>query len=262
MFALVTTFYYEKDVNRRNEFLRAIKYNVDNSQIVKIYILCESGEEFIAGIDSKILIIKQEQRPKFQDLIKVANALSSEVIRIIANTDLYFNETLAKANELKSKHVYCLTRWDLKSNGEIEFYPNFKSQDSWIFRDSLPENIGDYFMGLPGCDNRLAGELCESNFKITNPSFSIKSIHIHKTNKRTYNKYLDKVNGKYVYCLPIILKGEPKSKNINFLYFLLRRKYYSALIENRLFGVDLVVNNRIIAYFLLVYYKIRLKLNG
>jgi hypothetical protein len=147
MFVLITTFYYEKDVTRRNEYLQAIKCNVDNSYIDKIYILCESGEDFITGINSKIYVINQEQRPKFQDLIKVANSLSSEFIRIIANTDVYFNETLAKAKQLKNNLVYCLTRWDLKLNGDIEFYPNFKSQDSWIFKDTLPENIGDYYMG-------------------------------------------------------------------------------------------------------------------
>lgn len=262
MFALITTFYNEKNINRRNEFLQAIKCNVDNSCIDKIYILCESGEDFIAGIDSKIHVINQERRPKFKDLIKVANSLSIEFIRIIANTDVYFNETLAKADKIKNKFVYCLTRWDLKMNGDIEFYPNFKSQDSWIFKDILPENIGDYYMGIPGCDNRLAGELCESNFKITNPSFSIKSIHIHNTNKRTYNKSADKVNGQYAYCLPVLLSGESKSKNINSLYLLVRRKYYSAILENRINDFGIQLNNRVKPYLWLLYYKLRIKLNG
>jgi hypothetical protein len=262
MFALITTFYNEKNINRRNEFLQAIRYNADNSQIYKIYILCESGEDFITGIDSKIQIINQERRPKFKDLIKVANSLSSELIRIIANTDVYFNETLAKADKIKKKIVYCLTRWDLKLNGDIEFYPNFKSQDSWIFKDTLPENIGDYYMGIPGCDNRLAREFCESNFKIMNPSFSINSIHIHNTNKRTYDKGADKVSGKYAYCLPVTLMGETKSKNINRLYLLVRRKYYLAILENRLDGFGKQKNNLIIAYLWLFYYKLRIKLNG
>jgi hypothetical protein len=95
-----------------------------------------------------------------------------------------------------------------------------------------------------------------------NLSFSINSIHIHNTNKRTYDKGADKVSGKYAYCLPVTLMGETKSKNINRLYFLVRRKYYLAIVENRLDGFGMQKNNLIIPYLSLFYYKLRIKLNG
>lgn len=259
MFALITTFYYEKDVTRRNEFLQAIRYNVDNSNIVKIYILCESGEECINGLDSKIEIIKQVHRPKFKDLIIVANQLSSNVIKIIANTDIYFDETLAKAKKIKNSHLYCLTRWDLKTNGEIEFYPNFKSQDSWIFRDILPENIGGYFMGIPGCDNRLASEFKVHGFKISNPSLSIISIHVHNSLKRNYQKNADRVIGQYDYVLPSTLNEPFQSGNIRYIFLLMKRKFYLALTKNNLEGKHVKLSERFSSYFLLLYYRIMLK---
>jgi hypothetical protein len=260
MFALITTFYNEKNVSRRNEFLQAIKCNVKNSHIIKIYILIESGEEFIKGIDSKIHIVHQEQRPKFQDLIKVANSLSSDFIRIIANTDVYFNETLAKAKKTKEKFVYCLTRWDLKSNGEIEFYPNFKSQDSWVFQNALPHNIGNYYLGVPGCDNRFAAELKNNGFKIYNPSLSIFSIHLHSSEIRSYHKVLDRVPGEYAYCLPIYLKNDVRHSSRDMLYCLVRRKYYNAVYKRSLESVEINLIEQIIAYFYLHYYKLILKL--
>ena len=79
MFVLIITFYYENDANRRSELLRAIRCNINNSFINKIYILCESGEEFLNDLDAKIEIVKQNNRPKFHDLIKFANGFSQNI---------------------------------------------------------------------------------------------------------------------------------------------------------------------------------------
>lgn len=260
MFVLIITFYYENDANRRSELLRAIRCNINNSFINKIYILCESGEEFLNDLDAKIEIVKQNNRPKFHDLIKFANGFSQNIYKIIANTDIYFDDTLAKAQKIEDNQVFCLTRWDLKESGVIEFYSNFKSQDSWIFRNTLPENIGNYFLGVPGCDNRLAGELKNYGYKVNNPSLSIRSIHLHTTAKRTYHKILDRVSGEYAYCLPEYLCGDIKKKRYKKLYLLARRKYFNAIYNKNLEGVKLSIIDRIKALFYLHYYKLRLKL--
>jgi hypothetical protein len=261
MFVLITTFYCEKDLKRRNEMLKAIRGNINNSLITKIYIICESGEKLLLDLDEKVEIIKLQQRPKFQELIKFSNSLTKNFIKIIANTDIYFDETLIKAKHIKENNVFCLTRWDLKETKEIEFYPNFKSQDSWIFKNILPEDIGDYFMGLPGCDNRLAGELYEHKIKITNPSLSIRSLHIHNTQKRNYNKISDRVTGNFAYTLPDTLSGDVYSGNTVKMYLLVRRKYYSAIMENRLKGNNIGLFHQFVAPLLFYYYKVRLKLN-
>jgi hypothetical protein len=257
---LITTFYHEKHTNRRNEFLQAIRLNSENVLISNIYVLCESGEEFIADLGVKVEIIKQEKRPNFHELITFANSLDVSGIKIIANTDIYFDETLSKSFELKNKEVYCLTRWNQLNSGQIEFFPNFKSQDSWIFKGMLPDNIGDYFMGVPGCDNRLAAELVANGFNIYNPCLSVRSIHLHATEKRTYHKLLDRVPGDYAYCLPTFLDGDTKTKSLKKLYLLVRRKYYSSIYNKNLEGVELVIIDRIKAFMYLNYYKFRIKL--
>jgi hypothetical protein len=260
MFELITTFYHEQNTDRRNEFLHALKLNAENTQIQKVYILCESGEEFIRNFSLKIEIVKFENRPKFKDLILFANTLSNTVIKIIANTDIYFDETLSKALHVKEKEVYCLTRWNHEDDGQIQFFPNFKSQDSWIFRDTLPDKIGDFFLGVPGCDNRLAAEFIANGFKINNPSLSIHSIHLHATEKRTYHKVLDRVPGEYAYCLPTYLAGDILTVNLEKLYLLLRRKYYNAIFNKNLEGVEISFFDRFKSLFYLNYFKLRLKL--
>jgi hypothetical protein len=260
MFELITTFYNEQNTDRRNEFLQALRLNTENTQIQKIYILCESGEEFIRNFSPKIEIVKCENRPKFRDLILFANARSNSVLKIIANTDIYFDKTLSKAVNLNNKEVYCLTRWNQIDVGQIEFFPNFKSQDSWIFRDALPDIIGDYFMGVPGCDNRLAAEFVANGFKINNPSLSVHSIHLHATEKRTYHKVLDRVPGEYAYCLPTFLTGDIQYARLKKIYFLVRRKYHNAIVNKNLEGIEIYLLNRIKSFFYLSYYKLRLKL--
>jgi len=244
MFELITTFYNEQNIDRRNEFLQALKLNAENTKIHKVYILCESGEEFIRSFSPKIEIVKCENRPKFKDLILFANTLS----------------TLSKALHVKEKEVYCLTRWNQIDAGQIEFFLNFKSQDSWIFKGILPDNIGAYFMGVPGCDNRLAAELVVNGFKISNPSLSVHSIHLHATEKRTYHKVLDRVSGEYAYCLPKYLARDTLNVTPKKLYFLVRRKYYNALFTKTLEGVEISLFDRFKSFFYLNYYKLRLKL--
>jgi hypothetical protein len=258
--SLITTFYYEKHGNRRSEFIKSIRLNSKNVLISSIFILCESGEEFIADLGVKVEIVKQEKRPTFQELIKFANKLSERGIKIIANTDIYFDETLSKAFNMENNEVYCLTRWDETHSGKTEFFLNFKSQDSWIFKGILPENIGNYYMGVPGCDNRLAAELVANSYKIINPSFSIRSTHLHATEKRTYHKVLDRVPGEYAYCLPTYLKLDDQNSALKKSYLLVRRKYYNAIFNRNLEGVKVYMIDRIMAFFYLNYYKIRLNL--
>ena len=69
-----------------------------------------------------------------------------------------------------------LTRWDLTKDNNTVFYNKYHSQDSWIFKCQIDENIGNFFIGQAGCDNRLLYELKQAGFCFKNPSYSIKSV--------------------------------------------------------------------------------------
>jgi hypothetical protein len=79
------------------------------------------------------------------------------------------------------------------------------SQDAWIFRGwekpdkfdlvdaknldtSRPEKI-PFSLGIPGCDNKIVAVLKQIGYGVTNPSVSIKAIHVHQRDHRTYPRY-------------------------------------------------------------------------
>ena len=92
----------------------------------------------------KINII--DGRPTFSEIFKMC----SDDINIVANADIYFDETINFVNGLQDNEVMCLTRWE---NGKL--FNRRDSQDAWIFK-GRPDVKADFTMGTAGCDNVLA----------------------------------------------------------------------------------------------------------
>jgi hypothetical protein len=158
----------------------------------------------------KIIIVNRDTRATYGDFFQAMKDYPND-INIIANSDIYFDETIEKAHKIKEKQCYALTRWEDINGRVIDFNarhgkpsPPQWSQDAWIFRGS-PNLIGfDYViastkhhtsqniqfnLGIPGCDNKFAALLKGKGFRVTNPSLSIKAIHKHQTDKRDYPNF-------------------------------------------------------------------------
>ena len=255
---LITSYYPESNINRKKELLDCIINNLDNPLLSEVHIISEI--ELPAVSSPKLQCILTLERWTFKNLIKYANNLKTDKIIILANTDIYFNHTIFSAIKIKKYDVYALTRWNYKDERDLVFYANFKSQDAWIFKGKLPEDIGDYYMGLPGCDNRFAYELKSKGYKLLNPSFSIQAIHLHLTNLRNYDSNRDRVLGNYYYPLPYAFQQikDIQSKRV---FHLIRRKYFTSLMKRNLQGVDVSSIRAILSSFMVLYYKFRLKLN-
>jgi hypothetical protein len=104
-------------------------------------------------------------------------------ISIIANSDIYF-ESLDHFEMIKENEVYALSRWD----GNI-LYDHDDSQDAWVFRGQIKPIEDSYFsLGIPGCDNAIAERIARAGYTVLNPSRSIKSIHLHSSNIRNYDR--------------------------------------------------------------------------
>ncbi len=127
-----------------------------------------------------------------------------ELIRAI---EFFFDDTLANAVKLKTNEVYCLSRWDIKENLEIQLHNNPKSQDAWIFKCKLTNDIGKYYMGILGCDNRFASELSKSKLSLINPALDVKAFHIHISQIRNY-KIHEKIIGEYKYIFVSALRNK------------------------------------------------------
>ena len=179
---LYTTFYNEKNINRRSELEEAIRINSNLSAISKIIVFNE-GVSVAHIAPSKIEEVFINKRPTYQDFINYINANSNqEDVQIIANTDIYFDKNIEVLHHINLKDTcLALSRWDTADTIKPKLYNHNDSQDVWVFKGPVKQQLKANFpLGVPRCDNKLLFELQEAGYRVLNPAFSIKSFHIHK----------------------------------------------------------------------------------
>lgn len=159
----------------------------------------------------KIIQVNKNSRSTYGDFFKIMSQYPND-INIIANLDIYFDETIELAKDIKTMECYALTRWENYNGSVIDFNsrhgrpsPPQWSQDAWIFKGFPDDKDFDtvvainsksrsnetipFSLGIPGCDNKIAAMLKEKKYNVTNPSLSIKAIHVHKNESRSYPHY-------------------------------------------------------------------------
>lgn len=168
MINLYINFYHSTDKVRNQEFITCFSKNINNKNL-------------------NVIAVESESRLKFSDFFLVIDKVSSnDDINIIANLDIYFDESILLTLDMKKEEVYALSRWNIVRD-KVKHFIRKDSQDAWIFR-GVPNNVfGDFCMGIPGCDNRLAYEFNKAGYRVANPSYDIKAFHIH-SGKRNYGK--------------------------------------------------------------------------
>jgi len=187
---LFICWYGENNSERLKEYEYCLNNNFLNSHITNIYVLCEHSSPLnIDKYSNKFKFISVNERLKYKDIFEIINSVSGDSdINILANTDIYFDDTIRFIEPtLDNKTVYCLTRWNVLTNGELQFHNRKDSQDVWAFRGKISKfQGGNFYMGVAGCDNKIAHEFHTSGYKLLNPSLSIKSMHLHNTGVRNY----------------------------------------------------------------------------
>jgi hypothetical protein len=110
-----------------------------------------------------------------------------------------------------------LSRWDIKPNGDIRLFDREDSQDCWIFKTPIKfKDPPNFYLGKPGCDNRIAFMAWDSGYTVTNPAKQIVTKHLHLTGIRHYT-VRDTVKGMHMRVKP---NGDIKkqSKLTRFLF--------------------------------------------
>jgi len=188
MFRLLTTFYIDESFARQIELETSIKNNLANTLLETTFIV----DSIIAK--NKLLelgatnIIIQEKRPTYKDFIKVANSFEDIDITIIANTDIYFpKDSLSLISEnLKPNEAYALSRYDMDIYNKLTLFSRIDSQDTWCFKGRIRDFYCDFYLGVPGCDNRIAHEINSASYVLYNPCHDIITIHLHNSMVRKY----------------------------------------------------------------------------
>ena len=139
-------------------------------------------------------IIPFSGRPTYNDFFEKTKEYPND-INVIANSDIYFNETLNLVQGMQTNESYALTRWEIEEGEIVSFSDKHfynkeakpkHSQDVWVFNGAVENVQGPFNLGIPGCDNRIAYEI-SLRYKLTNPSNRIQCIHNHKESERNYN---------------------------------------------------------------------------
>ena len=140
-------------------------------------------------------VINFEGRVTYNDFFKEC-ANYPEDVNILANTDIYFNETILKVREIQNNECYCITRWEGDGDNIVRFkdkhgYNNEAkekySQDVWVIKGKARQVHGAFHLGVPGCDNRICHELIMAKYSVSNPCEKIQCIHKHSDKERSYN---------------------------------------------------------------------------
>jgi hypothetical protein len=197
MVNLYTSYYQDKDPKRQKELLYCLKKNIENPLIDNIFLIVEG--EVKLPINGKLIII-EANRPTYRNFFDLINdtVTSPNDFSILANTDIYFNDTL-QLIDLREKQCIALSRWDKRKDG-LRLHNERYSQDTWIFKGKIRNvRFCDFFMGIPGCDNRIAYELNRAGYRLFNPAYSIQSIHYHQSDLHNYDHNTPKIPKPYLY---------------------------------------------------------------
>jgi hypothetical protein len=197
MVNLYTSFYEDKNPKRQKELLYCLKQNIANNLIDNIYLIVDGDVKL--PVSDKLIIIKGN-RPTYRDFFDlVSNTVThANQISIICNTDIYFNATL-QLLDFYDRQCVALSRWDY-NRGRLKLHNERYSQDTWIFRGKIRNvRFADFYMGIPGCDNRIAYELNRAGYRLSNPATKVQSIHYHESDIHNYNHETPKVPRPYLY---------------------------------------------------------------
>lgn len=196
-FSLLVGFYRDPVVARMHELISCLEFNVANEIFETVHVFVEEKRlrlsqfrrEFPVLTHHKIQLIDHGRRVSYQDLFDHANCELAGKRIVVANADIYFDQTLALlvGVDLKDKFL-CLSRWDVQEDGSSRLFDHTFSQDAWIFQTSIRSFHSDFRMGLPRCDNRIAWEAQCAGLAVSNPSRSIRAYHLHTSGIRNYKQ--------------------------------------------------------------------------
>lgn len=215
---LITQYFRPENKRRQKEIRKCLYKNIANSYIDKIILFNETdllSEWKKEHGSDKIEQIIVGRRLRYSDFIQYALSAPPNVFVILANADIYMTETLSCLWEVNmADKMFSLLRWDEQSDDTTEpklFGPTARSQDSWIVRtDSVHcrkwnMTTLNYSIGVPGCDNKFSMDMFRNRFTVSNPCYTIKTVHVHRDLGRSYTEKDILYADSYLYIEPTVL---------------------------------------------------------
>ncbi|GAB5364542.1 hypothetical protein AAMO2058_000979200 [Amorphochlora amoebiformis] len=216
---LIVQYFSHKSPERQKELDYCLRRNLLNLAFTRVHLLVEDNIDltkrgFTPLALKRCNILNISRRLTYGFAFRWASMhLPFAAKVVVANADIYFQEEgirrIAETN-MEGK-CYCLLRWETWPKIEIfsgKRGPRKDSQDAWIFQVPFYVPKAEFFMGLPGCDNRIAFLISKQGYVVSNPCYEIKSFHVHKDNPNKYSTHKghkegrQKVKGSYLLVPP------------------------------------------------------------
>jgi len=179
--SLLAGYHHSTVFARQCEYDYCLARNLENPHIGSIVLFCEGDPPLL---HDKLWIVPITERPTYQQYIEFANKNRQGKVVVLANSDIYFDATIAQVGSISGNKAYALSRWDVDVNGSARLFNRADSQDVWVWKPPLTLDAAEFWLGSPGCDNRFAALLAKAGLAVLNPSRIVKSYHVHLTNFR------------------------------------------------------------------------------
>ncbi|MFC2926601.1 exostosin family protein [Hyphobacterium vulgare] len=149
--------------------------------------------------DGRVTVIEMDGRPTYQDWTQLSQQYCPHSVSVLANADIFFDHTLARLKELFESDptgFVALSRYEL-IDGATSLHPNpHWSQDTWAYYPAKGSNPDrdqrlNFPLGVPRCDNKVAYVFSIYGHTVYNPCRQVRSIHVHETGLRNYDKKAD-----------------------------------------------------------------------
>lgn len=202
---LIQQYYTPNSKKREDEIKKCLEENMKQPYIDKIVLLNETKYTFEDS--PKIEQVILGHRMKYKDVLEYIQTIPPNTIVVFANSDIYLTDTFKDLWSFQLKDIFVsLLRYE-ESTGKL-FGPRPDSQDTWIVHaESIQKrtwNMSDFDFpfGQAGCDNVINAEMLKQKFLVVNPCLSLKTMHVHSSNYRTYDPKNSVDKPVYLHLIP------------------------------------------------------------
>lgn len=196
-FTLLCPYFRARTAERQEELDYCLARNLEVQAIERILLLVDDGHQPPVR-HAKLEVMAVDGRPTYRQWIELSRSHAPGRMSVLANSDIHFDDSLPLLGEcLRGARAFvALSRYEMLGD-TLQAHPNPDwSQDVWAVRDpgevsaSLLARL-DVPLGVPRCDNKVAYLFAIHGWSVFNPQRHVRSVHVHQSQQRHYDKKSD-----------------------------------------------------------------------
>lgn len=196
-FSLFSPYFRARTPERQQELDDCLMRNVARAEIQHIVLFVDDGHQPPLR-HPKLEVLSVSTRLTYRHWVEVSRSRTGHSISVLANSDIYFDETLPLlASCLQGpKSFVALSRYERDGDTLVPHPRPAWSQDVWALRNAAEVSASllarlDIPLGVPRCDNKVAYLFAIHGWSVFNPQRYVRSVHVHETQQRNYDKKAD-----------------------------------------------------------------------